>query len=265
MELADSLFRKFSKLVFDKTGINLHSGKKQLLKARIGKIIRQKKIATYLEYYDFICKDKTDEALLEFINAISTNTTFFFREEKHFEFMKNTWANQIHKNRPVKIWCAASSSGEEPYSIAITANEIFEGQNVKIVASDIDTNMLKKAKSALYELNKVDKLPKTVLRNNFLKGKNEYKDFVKVKKHLRQLIDFRKVNLIENFSFDCKFDLIFCRNVMIYFKPETKTQIVNRMHNYLNPNGYLFIGHSETLNGITDKYKYVQPAIYQKI
>lgn len=262
--LSDALFHKFAELAFNRTGIHMHDGKKPLMQSRLAKVLRQRQLNSYKEYYDLLDKDRDGDLVMEFVNAVSTNTTYFFREEKHFEFLRKNWAPQMGNKSPIRVWCAASSSGEEPYSIAITLEDLFPKVRKEMVASDIDTNMLQTARQGIYSFDKIDKLPLVMKNKYFLKGKNNASGMVRVKKDLRQMIDFTRINLIEKFSFSTPWDLIFCRNVMIYFQNDTKRSIVERMFHYLNPGGYLLIGHSETLNGVTSMYEYVQPAIYRR-
>ncbi len=265
-EVSDKLFGKFSKLLYDKTGINLHYGKKQLLQSRLSKVLRDRNIESFEAYYDIVMNDKSDQELVRLIDIISTNVTYFFREEKHFEFMKGIWIDQVGYNgEQLNIWSSACSTGEEPYSIAIQLYELLgKSRKFNILASDISTRVLKTAQRGVYSIDKIDSLPLPMKKKYFLKGKGDSDGFVKVQKHLIDPIEFRRINLIENNSFQKKFDLIFCRNVMIYFDSQTKNSIVNKFETHLKDGGYLFIGHSESLNGLNHGLKYVAPAIYRK-
>lgn len=266
--ISDQDFKKFSDLVYQKTGINLHYGKKQLLQSRVNKILRKRNIASYKDYYKLIVDDESSQELVDFINLISTNVTHFFREEKHFEFMKTIWyQHQIkQKNNKVDIWSAACSSGEEPYSIAIQLNELFDAQktNISILASDISTKVLNLAKNGIYPYSRVENLPQHIVRKYFQKGIKNGEGFVRIKNNIKSQISFQSINLIEPFQGVKEFDIVFCRNVMIYFDTITKQHIVNRLTAHIKPGGYLFIGHSESLNGLSTGLRYVQPAIYQK-
>ncbi len=263
--LTDLQFHKFADLVMQKVGIHLHAGKKQLLHSRISKVLRAKQIPSYKEYYQMLINESGEELLLEFINAVSTNTTHFFRESKHFDFIKKSWAPQLANKTQIKIWCAASSSGEEPYSLAMAFRELFPHKPCKILATDIDTNVLRTAANAVYHYdNVIDRIPYPYLQKYFQRGTGNSKGYVKIKKQIRQMVSFKKLNLIEPFPFTSNFDLISLRNVMIYFKKETKEDIAGRMYHRLCPGGYFFIGHSESLNGISGGFEYICPAIYRR-
>ncbi len=266
-ELTDQDFKKFSDLVYEKTGINLHYGKKQLLQSRANKILRKRNINSYKDYFQIIINDKSNQELVEFINLISTNVTHFFREEKHFHFMKTVWAPEVlrSKKSAVDIWSAACSSGEEPYSVGITLSELF-GTNVRwnIFASDISTKVLGMAQKGIYTKDKIDNIPAPLVKKYFQEGKGQAAAYVKVKNEIRNQISFSKVNLIEPFANIKSFDIIFCRNVMIYFDLPTKQMIINKLYHHIKPGGYLFIGHSESLNGLNTQFKYIQPATYKK-
>jgi chemotaxis protein methyltransferase CheR len=266
--LSDADFKKFSDLVYEKTGINLHYGKKQLLQSRANKILRKRDIPSYREYYNIIINDKSDQELMDFINLISTNVTHFFREEKHFQFLKEVWLNDFLSGNPqsVKIWSAACSSGEEPCSIAIALMEMLPEhlKNFSILATDISTKVLSMAKRGIYPHERVSNIPPALLRKYFLQGSSSAHGYVKIKNELLNLITFNRINLIEPFHNISSFDVIFCRNVMIYFDTPTKEMIVNKLFNHLKPGGYLFVGHSESLNGLNTPFQYIQPAVYRR-
>jgi chemotaxis protein methyltransferase CheR len=266
--ISDHDFGLFAKLVYDKTGIDLSQGnKKQLLQSRVNKVLRQRKIDTYRDYYEIVKADTTGGELEDFINLISTNVTHFFREEKHFEFIREEWMQTFNfkEKRDVKIWCAASSTGEEPYTISITMKELLgEKFPYEIFASDIDTKVLKRAGRGVYPIASVEKMDKSLMKKYFQQGKGNAAGYVKVKDTIRKHVKYDRVNLIEPFKVPHKFDIVFCRNVMIYFDAKTKQSIVNRFYDVMNPNSYLMIGHSESLNGLKHPFKYVQPATYKK-
>ena len=265
--ISDKEFKLFTALVYDKTGISLQDGKKQLIQSRLNKVLRKREIPSYKDYYEIVKNDTSGEELIEFINLISTNVTHFFREEKHFEFLKTTWFNgfDFKHSTSVKVWCAASSSGEEPYSLSITLKELLgEKYPFEIYASDISTKVLNMAKKGIYPITSVENMDKTLIKKYFQEGQGKAQGYVKVKNNIQKHVSFHRVNLIEPFKLPHSFDLIFCRNVMIYFDAPTKESIVNRFDNFLNKNGYLMIGHSESLNGLKHPFQYVQPATYRK-
>ena len=267
--ISDKEFKLFADLVYTKTGINLFDGnKKQLIQSRVSKVLRKRDIPSYKAYYDIIQADNSGDELMEFINLISTNVTNFFREEKHFDFMKAVWHPHFHyrHSEPVRIWCAASSSGEEPYSISITMQELVgDKYPYDIFATDISTKVLTLAKKAIYPDKAVENLDKNLVRKYFQKGSGNAAGYVKVKPAVASHVRFDKLNLIEPFTHKVNYDMIFCRNVMIYFDGPTKEKIINRFYDFMHPGAYLMIGHSESLNGLKHPFQYVQPATYRKM
>ncbi|MCD4829053.1 MAG: protein-glutamate O-methyltransferase [Candidatus Cloacimonetes bacterium] len=265
LTLSDREFKKFATLVYDRTGINLNLGKKSLLQGRVNKVLRKRGINSYKEYYSLITADKSETELIGFINLISTNVTHFFREEKHFEYLRDPWATEMAgEGDTVEVWSAASSSGEEPYSLAIELAEILKGRPYTILGSDISTRVLNTAERGVYTMEKLKMIPKHRLHKYFQKGAGKSEGYARVKKELRDRVSFRVVNLIKDFPFQKKFDLIVCRNVMIYFDTPVKNGIISRLQRHLKPGGTLFIGHSETLNGLEHSLQYIAPAIYRK-
>lgn len=264
--LTDADFTRFSRLVYDKAGIHLHQGKKQLMQSRLGKVLRKRNIAGYREYYELVMQDKSGEEIVELINTISTNVTHFFREEKHFDFMEKQWWQEISTGiHPIRIWSAASSSGEEPYSIAIRMSEICTTDRAwSVLASDISTRMLEIGKKGIYPISSIDQIPLPLRNRYFQKGTGKAEGYIKVRDFLKRQVQFTRINLNEPIVMKEPFDLIFCRNVMIYFNPETKTRIAGNLYKHLRPGGYLFIGHSESLNGLDTPFRYIHPAIYRK-
>ena len=272
-EFTEADFIKFSRLVYDQSGINLHDGKKELVKARLGKRIRKGNFHSFKEYYDYVINDRSGEELIQLLDSISTNFTHFFRENQHFEYQKNEVVPLL-KNRTGKypkkfrIWSAGCSTGEEPYTIAITLWETLDrgsGWDPEILATDISTRVLQTAQSGIYLGKKIQSLPPDRIKKYFLRGENQWRDFVKVKPFLKSTITFQRLNLMENFSFPEPFNCIFCRNVMIYFDKETRTRLVNRFYEHLQKGGVLFIGHSESLTGIEHPFHYEKPAVYKKL
>ncbi len=267
-------FNKFSRYVYDTCGINLHGGKKQLLKARLGKILRQKDLRSFSQYYDHVVNDKSGNELILLLDSISTNLTYFFREPAHFEFLRKKALPEIMKrknalgNNCLRFWSAGCSSGEEPYSIAITVNEALDDRRkwqIKVLATDLSTRVLATAGSGVYEKKKIEKIPYELKKGYFQKGDNKWKGYFRVKKQIREKICFQRLNFRENFCFKEPFDVIFCRNVMIYFDSQTKEVLVEKFFRHISEGGYLFIGHAESLSGLKHPFKYIQPSIYQKI
>ncbi len=251
MELSRKEFQILSALVYKLSGINLHEGKKSLLEARLGKRLRATGINSVKEYLLLIERDENE--LRNFLDAVSTNHTYFFRESHHFEYLQEKHAT---------IWCAACSSGEEPYSIAIYCLE--RGFKPTILATDISINVLKKAKAGIYPLEKVKSINKEILKKYFEKGVGKWEGYVRVKEQLRGMVTFKRFNLLKGQVPIEAFDVIFCRNVLIYFNRQTKEFVVNRLFKALKWGGYFIIGGAESLTGITHSLSYVKPSIYLK-
>jgi chemotaxis protein methyltransferase CheR len=273
MELSEKDYLNFSNLIYEKCGIYLHKGKKELLKARLAKLLRRYNFDSIRDYYKFLMKDESGQEMISLLDSISTNLTYFFREPRHFEFLSQTVVPQLLKSRrgnpkqKINVWCAGCSSGEEPYSIAITLLEALPqtGQaEVSILASDISTRMLDVAAKGIYGSEKVEKIPYEWKRQYFQKGFKSCEGYFRVKPWVKDLVKFRRVNLMEPFPSDTAFDVIFCRNVMIYFDKPTQEKLVNRFHQILSKDGYFLIGLSESLTGIQHPFKYIQPSIYLK-
>jgi len=272
-ELSERDYVDFSNLIYDKCGIYLHKGKRELLRARLSKVLRQYNFESVRDYYKYLLRDASGQELIPLLDTISTNLTYFFREPKHFDFLSRTALPNLCKAkrdgsaRRLNLWCAGCSSGEEPYSIAITLLESLPDPNlleVSILATDISTRMLSVAAQGIYGKEKVEKIPYDWLRRHFQKGVKRWQGYFRLKSRVRKLVTFKRLNLIESFPFDTTFDVIFCRNVMIYFDKPTQERLVNRFHQALAGGGYFFIGHSESLTGIRHPFRYVQPSIYGK-
>ncbi|MBW2108107.1 MAG: protein-glutamate O-methyltransferase CheR [Deltaproteobacteria bacterium] len=270
-ELSDRDFRRFSALVYGKCGIELHAGKKALVRARLSKRLRERGFESFRAYYQFVTKDDSGDELVRMLDAISTNLTSFFREERHFDFLKKTvfpsWMAGNGRYQRIRVWSAGCSSGEEPYSLAICMKEYFGDflpNDTKILATDISTQVLARARSGIYAGERLDKIPAAMLRKYFQKGYGNQEGNFRVKQPVRDMISFQRLNLMEPFCFQDPFAFIFCRNVMIYFNKQTQEELVNKFYDCLADGGYLIIGHSESLTGIANGFRYVQPTIYQK-
>jgi chemotaxis protein methyltransferase CheR len=271
MVLSDRLFEQFSELVYRECGINLHSGKKSLLQARLNKRLRATGISNYDTYYDFLVSKEDPREIISFLDCISTNLTYFFREEQHFEFLKKTLSELIppeskSKNRRIRIWSAGCSTGEEPYSIAMcVASHLSDLGNldIKILATDISTRVLAVAKQGVYGSEKLKNISPD-LKNKYFKKSNGAVEEYEVSSELKNLITFSRLNLKEHYPFKGPFHIVFCRNVMIYFDKDTQEHLVGRIASYLAPGGYLFVGHSESLMGLNHELSYVKPAVYRK-
>ena len=273
--LSNEEFELFRRLIYDSCGISLTLSKKALVKARLTKRLTKVGIDSFKDYYQYVTKtDKTGKELVHLVDSISTNKTDFFREKKHFDFLNTSLLPSLISsktkagNKKLRIWCAASSSGEEPYSLAMTVFNHLKpdnGWDVKILATDISTKILKKAINGIYREEILKDIPPATISAHFSSVLYENTNCYKVKDHLRSIITFRRFNLMTTeFPFKNPFDFIFCRNVMIYFDPETQNRLVSKFYDCLPENGHLFIGHSETLSRSSTSFKYIQPAVYQK-
>lgn len=276
--IRDDLFHKFSHLIYETAGIHLHEGKKALLQARLSKRLRATGIKSYKEYYDFITKPENIDEFIHFLDAISTNLTYFFREEQHFHFLATRALPEIvtkktqDNSQRIRIWSAGCSTGEEPYSIAMCVLEFLEKHtpgirwDFKILATDISTKVLYVAIRGLYSRDKVERVPPALRYKYFIKasGGNSKEYLYEVSPVLKEVIVFRRLNLKDPYPFHGMFEVIFCRNVMIYFDKPTQQELIQRMVSYLSPGGYFFVGLSESLAGLSHGLKYIQPAVYQK-
>ena len=272
MNISETEFTSLSHLIYEKFGINLTEQKRLLLVGRLQKVIKLKGFRTFQEYYDHLIRDQSGKALEELAIKVSTNHTFFYRESDHFELFENTVLPELvenHKarnNYDIRIWSAGCSSGEEPYTLAMLMLRYFGVEYSKwsagILATDISTKMLEHAMIGEYSKDRLDLLPKNLRDKFFIKLSD---DRYSVCDQLKKEVVFRKLNLMnEKFPFRKQFDLIFCRNVMIYFDERTREELVKRLYENLVTDGYLFIGHSESLRVEKDMFKFICPAVYRK-
>lgn len=258
-------FDQISELAFQQCGIDLRRGKQELVQARVGKKIRQGQFGSFKEYYRHVENDPTGQELVALLDALTTNFTSFLREAAHFEFLRKTILPGI--SGPIRIWSAACSSGEEPFTIAFSLLEelgISRASRIKILASDLSKRMLEAASRGTYPAERFSDCPQDWRGKYLLRGTGSSEGWYRVKPAVRSLIEFRRLNLMETFHPPNLFQVIFCRNVMIYFDKPTQEQVVNRLAGCLEPGGYLLIGHSESLTGLNHPYDYVKPAVYRK-
>jgi chemotaxis protein methyltransferase CheR len=273
-------FKLFRTLIHERTGIWLRDGKQVMLASRLSRRLRQHNIASFAQYYDYVQHLQDNGAeMLQLINCVTTNKTSFFRERHHFDFLAKTVVPEVQAAvarggpRRVRIWCAASSIGEEPYTIAITLLEALAAPaaahsariasigswKIEIVASDIDTNVLNTAVRAIYPAEDLASVPAPLRKKYFLRGKDEMRGQVKVKPEVARLVEFKRINLMDaGWPIEGPFDVIFFRNALIYFNQKTQDVFLRRMACYLKPRGYLFLGNSEHipwLHGIFEPLK----------
>jgi chemotaxis protein methyltransferase CheR len=277
-ELTDKEYQTIAAFVHKASGINLMDGKKELVRARLTKRIRQLSMRDFKSYFQHVMADKSGDELVFLLDALATNLTSFWREPQHFDFMAKTFLPELEarRKRPggggarLRIWSAACSSGEEPYTIAMVVMEksryFATGGDFKILATDLSTKVLNIAKRGQYGPESVKTIPPTALRAYLTKVQTEKGggSIYAVTPELRRAIAFRRFNLMDPLPFKGPMDLIFCRNVMIYFDRDTIAQLVEKFYNLLEVGGYLFIGHSESLSGLTHRFKYVAPCVYRK-
>jgi chemotaxis protein methyltransferase CheR len=262
------------RLVYDKSGINLGDQKMQLVRARLGKRVRKGGFKSFRDYFNHVERDLTGGELAQLLDAITTNTTHLFREMRHFTLLRKIitgWMEDRAWRRSystLRIWSAACSSGEEPHSIAMVAHEVLQrhsGVQLKILATDLSLQVLAKARLGLYDIHRVGTVPPEY-RNRYLhKVRHEGQVTLQVAPEIRNVITFARFNLMTpSFGFKNGFDIVFCRNVMIYFDRGTQQTLVNKIAQHLHPGGYLMIGHSESLNAIQHPLTYVEPTVYRK-
>ena len=270
--LSDKEFRLLSNIIHDATGINLTYNKKALLVSRLAKRLRELGV-NFSEYYRIVREDK--EEFIRLIDRVSTNKTEFFREFEHFKFLASSFVDEMRKKarrcgeRKIKIWSAACSTGEEPYSIALTLLEALRGEagwNIRILASDICTEALKIAQRAIYDEDGIKKLPAHLWCKYLLKGIGEHKGRYRFKEFVRRMVEFHRINLKEGrLPVREEFDAIFLRNVLIYFDRPTQDEIVEKLSRHICRGGYLFLGHSESLQARPSGFKMVIPSVYLKV
>lgn len=268
MQLKEQEFHRLRDYMYQNFGINL-SEKKLLIEGRMANALKQKGFHSFGEFIDHLEKDDTGEDVSMLVTKLTTNFTYFMREEQHFDFMKEVaLAESVAKIRDgnLCIWSAGCSSGEEPYTIAMLIDEYFKGNkrgiDTKVLATDISDKVLRIAKTGVYKDERMNRMPPYWSKKYFRKAGD---DTYEVKQEIKNEVIFRKFNLMEPvFHFKRKFHMIFCRNVMIYFDSQTRGRLAKKFYDSLHPGGYLFIGLSETLINNETDFEYVRPSIYRK-
>lgn len=272
--ISDEEFDNFRKLIHRHAGIHLTTAKRDLVRSRLAKRLRHFGFATYGAYYEHLRRhDPQGEELQQMINCITTNKTEFFREPHHFDFLRRACLPELQRaateggRRRVRIWSAACSMGQEPYSLAMTLREHFgsaTGWDLRILASDIDTNVLAAAAEGIYPLAEIDTVPEDLRRRHLLKGTGSWAGHCRVRPETQSLVTFRQINLIEEpWPIRTRFDVVFCRNVFIYFNRQTQERILERMAQVLTPRGYLILGHSENLFWSAELFESLGNTIYR--
>jgi len=273
--LTDKEFRKIGQFVYKHCGINLGPAKKTMVYGRLSKRLRALGIPSFGEYFEFAAGPHgSQEELTTMINLLTTNKTDFFREPDHFDFLKNVGLDelmdlpQVRQRRHLQIWSAGCSSGEEPYTLAFVVADFLQnhlGITFSILATDISTFRLEEARRAIYTQEQVEPVPIDIRSRYFLKGINGRAGTYRVGPKIRRLVKFRALNLMDrDFGIPGHVDVIFCRNVSIYFDRPTQKALIGKFYEQLAPGGFYFIGHSETLQGVFDRFRLVVPTIYRK-
>ena len=266
IELNEKHFKKVSQLVYRFSGIKLRAGKEALVRARLMKRLRALGMGSFEEYFKYIESDKRGEELSCMIDVMTTNKTSFFREAGHFNYLREKILPEL-KDQRLRFWSAACSSGEEPFSLAILLMENvpqIKSRDVRILATDISTEMLNKAHRAVYEERTLRDIPRPLLQKYFVRVQKQPHRAYQVKDNISSMVQLAWLNLMDSWPMKGPFNVIFCRNVMIYFDSPTQQNLINRFWELLEPGGYLFVGHSESLSTISHKFQYMRPATYRK-
>jgi len=268
VRLSDGDLARIVRLVYERSGITLHTGKRALVLARLQKRLRASGFTNFRDYLRHVESDPSGVEVTALLDAIATNHTSFFREPQHFEFLRSTIVPS-HGDAPIRIWSAACSSGEEPVTIAITLLDALASNQqqprIRILASDLSTKALNIATAGIYKMERVASIPIDTLRRHFERGLGSHAGHARVATHVRRLIEYRQLNFLEAGELGERFDVVFCRNVMIYFDREIQQRVVSLLERHVVPGGHLFISHSESLNGISHGLRWVAPAIYQRV
>ena len=273
-DITEVEFQKLAEYIQRNYGIYLKKEKMALITGRLGNVLLAKNMKNFSEYFAYIISDQSGQAAVELMNKITTNHTFFMREEEHFSYLQNValpYLTKSVKDKDLRIWSAGCSSGEEPYTIAMILDDYFGKDKIwwdtKVLATDISSNVLEEARKGQYTNEDIAHLPPQWRQKYFncIMSGSDSRECAELCQKIRNEVIFRKFNLMESvFPFKRKFHVIFCRNVMIYFDTETKKRLVDKLYDLTEDGGFLFIGHSESLNREQTRYKYIMPALYRK-
>lgn len=262
--ISDAEFKQFKTWIYDAVGINLSDHKKNLVMGRLAPRLRHHKLSKYGDYFNLLTSNNKSVELQIAVDLLTTNETYFFREPKHFDFLRDDILKNHSSGRQMRIWSAASSTGEEPYSLAMILAESLGNGSWDILASDISSRVLDRASSGHYSMDRARHIPKNFLHKYCLKGVDDQDGTFMINAELKRRVKFKQINLNTRLPNIGEFNVIVLRNVMIYFDLETKRKLIERMVPYLRSGGYMLIGHSESLNGVTDKLETIRPSIYRK-
>jgi chemotaxis protein methyltransferase CheR len=261
--ISDQDFAKFQRFIFDAAGITMSSAKKALVSGRLAKRLHHHQLDSYADYFKLLSSGSVPGEVQQAVDLLTTNETYFFREPKHFELLRRLATEAKSRGQPLRVWSAASSSGEEVYSIAMVLEDCLPGQ-WELIGSDISTRVLERARRGHYPMERATHIPHAYLKRFCLRGTGDQTGTLLIERQLRQRVKFVQVNLNTALPNLGNFDVIFLRNVMIYFNGDTKRQVVGRLVGALKSGGYLLIGHSESLNDISDAVHPEAPSIYRK-
>ncbi len=262
--ITDAELTQFQRFIFDEAGITMSSSKKALVMGRLGKRLAQHQLESFGEYFQLISSGQHPDEVQIAVDLLTTNETYFFREMKHFDFLREQATAARNRSQIYRVWSAASSSGEEAYSIAMVLADCVAATPWEVLGTDISTRVLQGAARALYTMERARHIPATYLHRFCLKGSGAYSDQLLIERGLRSRVRFRHLNLNVALPDVGQFDMIFLRNVMIYFSTETKRQVVARVVSALKPGGHFCVGHSESLNDVSQALQQVAPSIYRK-
>ncbi|MBP3416022.1 MAG: protein-glutamate O-methyltransferase [Spirochaetaceae bacterium] len=274
--LSEAEFKKIAAYIEKNVGIKMPPEKRLMMQSRLSSRLKALHLDSYKQYIDYVFsgKDKDNHEIIMMIDAMTTNLTEFFREPQHFDFMKGTVLPQYaaQGRNQIKIWSAGCSTGQEPYTLSmvmasyIKNNPLSSIRDYSVLATDISTKVLDKAASAIYPMDAVKGIPKEIMHQYFLKGKDPANPAVRLKQDIRSHVNFMRLNFMdEDYGFRDTLQIIFCRNVLIYFDKQNQEKVIRQFLRYLEPGGYLFLGHSETIFGMTLPFKTVAPTVFQRI